>query len=326
MPDVADKLHVPSSGPPRHRSRLAALAIAVSVAIHGVAAAAVAGLWSDEPETGAQPIEVVLVTLARPGRSAAPPASAAIGAPLEPAGEAGPPDAPLDKAPSLKHAEPVPAPAATLNEAAARTAPPAPRPETADVETADPGPMALASPMTPAIEAAAVERLEEHQAAPDRTAPAEKRPAAGSAVPPPRPIARPGAPAHTAAAGRGVGTGDAGSTPTLVTLASVPAPPGPIAAGTTTSPATFVLGSASNPAPDYPMRARRKGWEGRVVLRVAVDRRGRPADIRVAETSGHAILDEAAHRTVAAWVFRPATRGGRPIAAEALVPVVFRLN
>lgn len=323
MPDIADRLHVPSSPPPRHRSRLAALAIAASVAVHGVAAAAVAGFWGDEPETAAQPIEVVLVTLTRPGRSPAPAPSAAIGVPVEAAGSAGPPDASFEKAAPLEHPAAVPAPKAVADRAPLQTAPPAPRPETAD---SAPKPMALASLQTPAIKAATVERLEERPGERDRMAPAQSRPTLGSAAPPPRPIARPSAPADTASAEHRTGIGKAAPTAAQVTLASVPAPPKPGALGTPGSPATFVLGSAGNPSPDYPMRARRKGWEGRVVLRVAVDRYGRPSDIRVAETSGHAVLDEAAHRTVADWVFRPATRGGRPIAGEALVPVVFRLN
>lgn len=323
MPDIADRLHVPSSAPPRHRSSLAAVAIVASVAVHGVAAAAVAGLWSDEAETGARPIEVVLVTLTRPGRSPVPAPSAAVGAPLAPADRADPPDASLEKAVPLEHAAAVPAPAAVTDTASLQTGTPASRPETADTE---PRPMDVAALQATPIEAATVERLEERPGERDRMAPAQSRPTMGSAAPPPRPIARPSAPADTASTDHSTGIGRAAPTAALVTLASVPAPPQPGALGMPGSPASFVLGSAGNPAPDYPMRARRRGWEGRVVLRVAVDRYGRPADIRVAETSGHAVLDEAAHRTVADWVFSPATRGGRPIAGEALVPVVFRLN
>lgn len=88
----------------------------------------------------------------------------------------------------------------------------------------------------------------------------------------------------------------------------------------------FELGTAGNPAPDYPYRARQRGWEGRVVLRVAIDDRGRPVDIDIATSSGHGVLDRAAHQTVAGWTFRPATRDGRPVAGEAIVPIVFRLN
>lgn len=91
-------------------------------------------------------------------------------------------------------------------------------------------------------------------------------------------------------------------------------------------PAAFALGSAGNPAPDYPYRARQRGWQGRVVLRVEVDRQGRPIRIAIAQSSGHGVLDDAAHRTIATWTFRPATRGGQPVAGEAVVPVVFRLN
>jgi protein TonB len=96
--------------------------------------------------------------------------------------------------------------------------------------------------------------------------------------------------------------------------------------GTPATGASFSLGSAGNPAPQYPRRARQRGWEGRVVLQVAVDPSGRPQTVRIAQSSGYRILDDAAHRTIAGWTFQPAVRGGRPVAGEAIVPVVFRLN
>lgn len=45
---------------------------------------------------------------------------------------------------------------------------------------------------------------------------------------------------------------------------------------------------------EYPLRARRLGLEGRVVLAIRVDRRGRIVEITVRESSGHEILDDAA--------------------------------
>ena len=88
----------------------------------------------------------------------------------------------------------------------------------------------------------------------------------------------------------------------------------------------FQLGSADNPIPRYPRRARRQGIEGRVVIRLTVAADGTPARISVLQGSGHAILDRAAVRTFRDWRFRPATRAGVPVASSLDVPVSFRLH
>jgi protein TonB len=77
---------------------------------------------------------------------------------------------------------------------------------------------------------------------------------------------------------------------------------------------------------DYPAEARRRGWQGEVVLRVEVSAEGRADAVAILRSSGHAVLDEAALAAVRLWRFRPATRGGVPVAAPADVPVRFRLR
>ena len=47
---------------------------------------------------------------------------------------------------------------------------------------------------------------------------------------------------------------------------------------------------------DYPKRALRNGWEGRTVVQLHVNRRGRVTSCRVAESAGLAELDERACR------------------------------
>jgi protein TonB len=102
-------------------------------------------------------------------------------------------------------------------------------------------------------------------------------------------------------------------------IASVPPPPGSTAAAWN-DPA---LG---NRPPDYPELARRRGWEGRVLLKVAVSLMGEAFAVEVARSSGREALDEAARRAVAAWRFRPATVAGVPVAGSVEVPVTFRLT
>jgi protein TonB len=81
-----------------------------------------------------------------------------------------------------------------------------------------------------------------------------------------------------------------------------------------------------NPAPTYPVMARRRGIEGRVVLRVTVSPAGIPDQIDVRESTGHPSLDQAAIRAVGKWRFQPATVTGRPVSGTVDIPIVFRLD
>lgn len=82
---------------------------------------------------------------------------------------------------------------------------------------------------------------------------------------------------------------------------------------------------ARNPAPSYPELARAQGAQGTVVLRVEVLPSGRCGELHVSESSGHAMLDEAAAGAVQRWRFRPATRIGTPVSVWVSIPVTFRL-
>ncbi len=88
----------------------------------------------------------------------------------------------------------------------------------------------------------------------------------------------------------------------------------------------FQLGSANNPIPRYPRRARQQGIEGRVVIRLTVAADGTPARISILQSSCYAILDRAAVGTFRDWRFRPATRAGVPVVSSLDVPISFRLR
>jgi periplasmic protein TonB len=81
-----------------------------------------------------------------------------------------------------------------------------------------------------------------------------------------------------------------------------------------------------NPPPVYPALARRRNYQGTVKLDVLVDRQGRAAQIRVAQSSGYPILDRSAIESVRRWRFEPARRSGRPIEMWVQVPVRFALE
>ncbi len=81
-----------------------------------------------------------------------------------------------------------------------------------------------------------------------------------------------------------------------------------------------------NPKPAYPKMARRRGLEGVVILSVSVSSQGRVRALTLKKSSGHKLLDQAAHKAVKRWRFTPATRGGINVGAKVDVPIRFSLN
>ena len=94
----------------------------------------------------------------------------------------------------------------------------------------------------------------------------------------------------------------------------------------TVSGARFDADYLKNPAPPYPPQSRRIGEEGKTVLRVFVGADGSAQQVELRTSSGSSRLDDSALRTVRAWKFVPAHRGGVAIDSWALVPIVFRLE
>lgn len=153
-------------------------------------------------------------------------------------------------------------------------------------------------------------------------------------IPPPRPAA----PAPTLErqrvappvrdAGATAVASESGSEPAADAIADTGdiAPPGGDI-GPAAGPAPMQLAYRSAPAPLYPRLALQRQWSGTVLLQVLVDVDGRPLDVRIARSSGHRELDEAARQQVLKrWRFQPATRDGAPVQATGLVPVAFSLG
>lgn len=82
----------------------------------------------------------------------------------------------------------------------------------------------------------------------------------------------------------------------------------------------------NNPVPEYPRRARNRRQQGVVMLEVQVSREGQPRGVRVAQSSGYALLDGAAENAVRRWQFVPARRGSTYVDASVVVPIEFRIN
>jgi len=80
-----------------------------------------------------------------------------------------------------------------------------------------------------------------------------------------------------------------------------------------------------NPKPPYPALARRRGWQGLVLLTATVNKSGNVMRVIIKKSSGHRLLDQVAMRTVKKWCFKPAQRGGLTVMAKVDVPIRFNL-
>ena len=83
---------------------------------------------------------------------------------------------------------------------------------------------------------------------------------------------------------------------------------------------------AGNPKPNYPARAVRKGWQGRVILDVEVLPSGTVGVLKTAASSGHWMLDQAAIKAVRKWRFTPARLAGQSVRSHIQVPFQFKLQ
>jgi len=81
-----------------------------------------------------------------------------------------------------------------------------------------------------------------------------------------------------------------------------------------------------NVSPPYPLLARKRGYQGTVLLNVLVSKDGKAASIQLARSSGYKILDRAAIQGVRDWLFYPAKRGDDLFEMWVNIPIRFTLN
>jgi protein TonB len=77
--------------------------------------------------------------------------------------------------------------------------------------------------------------------------------------------------------------------------------------------------------PVYPMMAKRFGREGKVVLKLTIDKDGNLLNVEVIDRAGYGFT-EAAVQAVKKSTFLPAKKDGKPIASRALLPIRFQLE
>lgn len=98
-----------------------------------------------------------------------------------------------------------------------------------------------------------------------------------------------------------------------------------IATKSAESEPVFNANYLNNPAPFYPVAAKRQGVQGKVLLSVLVKIDGTPALVQISHSSGSHDLDEAALDAVRQWKFIPARSRGHFVQASVVVPVEFKI-
>lgn len=106
--------------------------------------------------------------------------------------------------------------------------------------------------------------------------------------------------------------------------------PKPVAAKPISAPPAPVIAAKVTYTPDtsdyYPPQSQRNNEEGRAMVRVCVDERGRVASVTLDSSTGHALLDDAALRVAKQARFKAATQAGKPVQWCGAMPVKFTLK
>ena len=92
------------------------------------------------------------------------------------------------------------------------------------------------------------------------------------------------------------------------------------------SKALYKIGSINNPHPPYPLIARKKGFEGKLIIEVLVNEDGSVKSTSIRESSGYEILDTVSKKTVEKWTFIPAKKMGQAVKDNIQVPIKFVLT
>lgn len=82
----------------------------------------------------------------------------------------------------------------------------------------------------------------------------------------------------------------------------------------------------SRPAPEYPAKARQRGIQGHVLLKLKVSERGEVEQVSVVEAEPAGVFESVAVAAVRQWTFEPARYKGEPVALTVSQRIPFRLN
>ena len=274
-----------SSLPGRADSARLTVAVLLAVLLH-LALAQVPIAWRAPAVSPAVPIQISLLS-----PPAAPPAAAPG------------PAAPTPPAASVSVAEIAPVPQTAPSKPESKPEPPEPRRPVVTTK--------VAKPREPIRPVAKPKPVKPKPVKPKSIQPAEPAPDPPVRLAAHHPLSTP-APPSSMAGGGGLRDGAVGGVSASREAGGAPS----------TTEAKQLRPLPGNPQPRYPSLARRRGEEGRVLLRLTVNATGRVEAVSVARSSGYELLDQEAQRTVARWRFQsPPTE--RMVAQ---IPITFRLR
>lgn len=78
--------------------------------------------------------------------------------------------------------------------------------------------------------------------------------------------------------------------------------------------------------PIYPDSARKAHIEGKVVVKVLIDKEGTPSKSQILKNSGTDIFDNAAMQAVMNVKYKPAEQNGKPLKVWMVIPINFKIN
>ena len=110
-------------------------------------------------------------------------------------------------------------------------------------------------------------------------------------------------------------------------------PPPDLDLQSVTGDAVFEVGDLDAPLttvaripPLYPLKARRRGVEGWVKVRLLVNEQGDVSSITIVEAEPSGIFEKSVRNCVASWRFQPGTVGGVPVKAQVETVIHFTLE
>ncbi len=81
-----------------------------------------------------------------------------------------------------------------------------------------------------------------------------------------------------------------------------------------------------NPAPGYPRLAKKRGYQGTVILEVLVTKEGRAGKVNLFQSSRYSVLDDAAVSSVKKWRFEPGEKGDKKVDMWVKIPIRFQIE
>jgi len=78
--------------------------------------------------------------------------------------------------------------------------------------------------------------------------------------------------------------------------------------------------------PVYPKNLRERDVEGKVILKILIDKEGKVQEIQIFESSGYETFDQIAVKSVRQWRFEPARKGNQQRESWVLLPINFQMK